>query len=83
MIVLNDGAFGQTFMQQSNIYGHTYGTAFQSPDFAAIAKACGAESIRVNDPIDVEGALRQGLAATKNRPALVEVIVGRHPYPKI
>ena len=83
MVVLNDGAFGQTFMQQSNIYGHTYGTAFHSPDFAQIARACGAEGIRVTDPKDVEGALRQGLAATKKRPALVEVMVGRHPYPKI
>jgi acetolactate synthase-1/2/3 large subunit len=83
IVVLNDGAFGQTFMQQSNIYGHTYGTAFRSPDFIAIAKACGAEGIRVSDPHDVEDALRQGLAATKDRPALVEVMVGRHPYPKI
>ena len=83
MVILNDGAFGQTFMQQSNIYGHTYGTAFNSPDFSQIAKACGAEGIRVTDPKDVEGALRQGLAATKKTPALVEVMVGRHPYPKI
>lgn len=83
MIVLNDGAFGQTFMQQSNIYGHTYGTAFNSPDFAAIARACGAEGIRVTDPKDVEAALRQGLAATKMKPAMVEVMVSRPPYPKI
>jgi len=83
MIVLNDGAFGQTFMQQSNLYGHTYGTSFHSPDFVEIARACGAEGIRVTDPKDVEGALRQGLAATKKRPVLVEVMVGRHPYPKI
>jgi thiamine pyrophosphate-dependent acetolactate synthase large subunit-like protein len=83
MIVLNDDAFGQTFMQQTNIYGHTYGTAFRSPDFAGIAKACGAEGIRVTDPRDLEGALRQALAATKEKPALLEVMVGRHPYPKI
>ena len=83
IVVLNDGAFGQTYMQQSNIYGHTYGTAFRSPDFAQIAKACGAESIRVSDPKDVESALRQGLAATKSMPALVEVMVARHPYPKL
>ena len=83
MVVLNDGAFGQTYMQQSNLYGHTYGTAFQSPDFASIARACGAEGIRVTDPKDVEGALRQGLAATRTKPALVEVMVARHPYPKI
>jgi acetolactate synthase I/II/III large subunit len=83
MIVLNDGAFGQTFMQQTNIYGHTYGTAFRSPDFAGIANACGAEGIRVTDPKDVEGALRQALAATREKPALLEVMVGRHPYPKL
>lgn len=83
MIVLNDGAFGQTYMQQTNIYGHTYGTAFASPDFAQIAGACGAEGIRVSDPKDLESALRQGLAATKSRPALVEVMVSRHPYPRL
>jgi thiamine pyrophosphate-dependent acetolactate synthase large subunit-like protein len=81
--VLNDGAYGQTFMQQSNLYGHTYGTSFQSPNFAQIARACGAEGIRVSDPEDVEGALRQGLAATRMKPALIEVMVARHPYPKV
>jgi acetolactate synthase I/II/III large subunit len=83
MIVLNDGAFGMTFMQQSNIYGHTYGTTFRSPNFTEIARACGAEGIRVTDPKDVEAALRQGLASTKERPALVEVMVAGSPYPKI
>jgi acetolactate synthase I/II/III large subunit len=83
MVVLNDGAFGQTFMQQTSIYGHTYGTTFHSPDFAAMARACGAEGIRVTDPADVESALRQGLAETKKRPALVEVMVAERPYPKM
>lgn len=83
MIVLNDGAFGQTYMQQSTIYGHTYGTAFRSPNFAAIAKACGAEGIRVEDPRNLEDALRQALAATKEQPALVEVMVSRRMYPRL
>ena len=83
MVVMNDGAFGQTLMQQTSIYGHTYGTAFQSPNFAQIATACGAEGIRVAEPGDVEDALRQGLAATRTRPALVEVMVADSPYPKI
>ena len=48
MVILNDGAFGQTFMQQTNIYGHTYGTTFKSPNFAEMAEACGAKGIRVN-----------------------------------
>ena len=83
MIILNDGAFGQTFVQQANLYGHTYGTSFHSPHFSDIAKACGADGIRVSDPKDIEGALRQGLAATKEKPALVEVMVAQQPYPKI
>jgi acetolactate synthase-1/2/3 large subunit len=83
MVILNDGAFGQTFMQQTNIYGHTYGTTFKSPNFAGIAEACGAKGIRVTEPGDVEDALRQGLAATKHQPALVEVMVAERPYPKI
>ncbi len=83
IIILNDGAFGQTFMQQANIYGHTFGTTFRSPNFAKIAEACGVEGIRVTEPRDLEGALRQGLAATKQRPALVEVMVARSPYPQI
>ena len=73
----------QSFMQQTNIYGHTYGTTFQSPNFAEIARACGAQGIRVTDPGDVEAALRQGLAATRTQPALVEVMVAEQPYPKL
>jgi acetolactate synthase-1/2/3 large subunit len=83
MIVLNDGAFGQTLLQQQSIYGHIYGTAFRSPNFADIAKACGAEGIRVTGPGDVEEALRQGLAATKTKPALIDMVVADSPYPKI
>ena len=48
-----------------------------------IARACGAEGIRVSDPQDVEGALRQGLAATRRQPALIEVMVADEPYPKL
>jgi acetolactate synthase I/II/III large subunit len=83
MVVMNNGTFGQTFMQQTNIYGHTYGTTFRSPHFADLAKSCGCEGIRVSEPADVEGALREALAATKHRPALLEVMVADRPYPKI
>ncbi|MGZ8263917.1 MAG: thiamine pyrophosphate-binding protein [Burkholderiales bacterium] len=83
MVVLNDGAFGQTFMQQTNIYGHTYGTTFRSPNYAQLAEACGAEGIRVTEPRDIDAALRAGLAATKERPALVEVMVADRPYAKL
>ena len=83
MVVANNGTFGQTFMQQANVYGHTYGTTFVSPNFSDIANACNVHGIRVSDPKDVESALRQGLAGTAQRPALVEVMVGDNSYPKI
>jgi thiamine pyrophosphate-dependent acetolactate synthase large subunit-like protein len=83
MVVVNNGSIGQTLMQQANIYGHTYGTTFQSPNFADIAKACNAQGIRVADPKDVETALREGLAATTRQPALVEVMVADNPFPKL
>jgi acetolactate synthase-1/2/3 large subunit len=82
-VVMNNNCFGQTTMQQQTIYGHVYGTLFQSPDFAGMARACGAEGIRVTDSKHVEEALHQGLAATKRSPALVEVMVKDHPYPKL
>ncbi|HUF82803.1 MAG TPA: thiamine pyrophosphate-binding protein [Burkholderiales bacterium] len=83
MVVMNDGAFGQTTMQQASLYGHTYGTTFNSPRFADIAKACGAASIRVTGPGDVEAALRWALAETRQCPVLVEVMVAREPYPRL
>jgi acetolactate synthase-1/2/3 large subunit len=82
-IVMNNGTFGQTYMQQTNIYGHAYGTTFRSPHFADLAKACGCAGIRVSDPGQVESALREAVAATKHQPALLEVVVADRPYPKI
>jgi acetolactate synthase-1/2/3 large subunit len=83
LVVLNDGSFGQTYLQQTGLYGHTYGTAFTSPNFAQIGEACGCKGIRVTEPKDVEDALKRALAATKTQPAVVEVMVGRHVQPKI
>ena len=54
-----------------------------SPDFSMMAKACGCEGIRVSDPTELEDALRQGLQATRQKPVLLEVMTGDHPYPKI
>ena len=70
-------------MQQENTCGHAYGTRFRRPDFATMPQACGAEGIRVTDPAEAEPALRQAIAATRNRPALVQPMVARYPYPKL
>ena len=83
MVVMNNGSFGQTFMQQKSIYGHTFGTTFESPDFAQMARACGAEGIRVSDPKHVEDAMRTAVTVTKDRPVLLEMMVADYPYPKV
>ncbi len=48
-----------------------------------MAKACGCEGMRVSDPAALEDALRQGLAATRHKPVLLEVMTADHPYPKV
>ena len=86
LVVLNDGSFGQTYMQQTGLYGHTYGTAFKSPNFAQIGEACGCKGIRVTDPKNVEDAFKQALTATKGpnaQPAVLEVMIARHVQPRI
>ncbi len=83
MIVMNNGAYGQTYMQQKSIYGHTFGTTFESPDFAMMAQSCGALGLRASDPSEVEDVLREGLAATKDKPVLVEMMIKDYPYPSI
>jgi acetolactate synthase-1/2/3 large subunit len=83
MVVHNNGTYGQTFMQQTNIYGHTFGTAFSSPNFAQYAEASGCKGIRVTDAQDLPEAMRAGLAATKTQPALVEVMVSSETNPKL
>lgn len=42
-----------------------------SPDYAALAEACGAKGIRVEDPADLEAALREALETTRGGRAVV------------
>jgi hypothetical protein len=37
----------------------------------------------VTEPGEVEAALRRGLAATKDRPVLIDIVVADSAYPKI
>ncbi len=83
MVVHNNSTYGQTYMQQTNIYGHTFGTTFTSPNFAQYAEASGCKGIRVTDAKDLADAMRAGKAATKTQPALVEVMVSSENNPKL
>ncbi|WP_326755598.1 pyruvate dehydrogenase [Streptomyces hirsutus] len=50
----------------------SHGTALKNPDFAAVARACGAHGVRVEKPKELAGALK---AAFKHKgPALVDIV---------
>ena len=50
----------------------SYGTTNKNPDFAAVARACGAHGVRVEKPKDLAGALK---SAFKHKgPALVDIV---------
>jgi pyruvate dehydrogenase (quinone) len=49
-----------------------HGTRYPSSDYAAIARAAGAFGVRVEDPKDVRGALREAFA--HDGPALVDLV---------
>ncbi|MDB5085563.1 MAG: pyruvate dehydrogenase [Bacilli bacterium] len=51
------------------------GTDLDNPNFATVAQALGIEGIRVEDPADLEDAVRRALA--HNGPVLLDVVVNR------
>lgn len=56
--------------------GYAGGRFDPAPDFAAEARAVGAHGEKVTDPQELEGALKRGLAATREgKPAIVAVMV--------
>ncbi len=81
MVVLNDGSYGQIDRQQQNLYGAAYGCDFKSPNFADMARSFDAFGVRVEDPADLDGAIKTALSARK--PAIVEVMTREQPLPKI
>ena len=71
-IVADNGMFGTIRMHQERSFpGRVEGTDLVNPDFAALARACGWHAVRVERDADVEGALREALAA--GQPALVHL----------
>ena len=48
---------------------------FYNPDFAALAKACGADGARVEKPDDLKDVLQHALAS--DRPFVIDVVVER------
>src|SRR5690606_34740852 len=68
-VVMNNAAFGTIAGLERKHYGTGFGCEFQcdghaySPDFAAIARACGADGIRIESASQLVDVLREACAS--------------------
>jgi thiamine pyrophosphate-dependent acetolactate synthase large subunit-like protein len=71
-VMLNNGQLGKISKEQRAAHWDVWQTSLHNPNFAAFAELCGARGIRVTDPDDLDGAIREAL----DHPgaALVEII---------
>jgi len=73
-VVMNNNQWGAEKKNQIDYYGNRFlGTNIMPINYAAIAKAMGAEMHRIEHFDQIGGAIRAALAA--NRPAVVEILV--------
>ncbi|MFZ0546651.1 MAG: thiamine pyrophosphate-binding protein [Candidatus Promineifilaceae bacterium] len=80
-IINNNGGFGQGIKDIHTMYGDNEGNkeelyAFSPVNLANIAQEMGCWGRRVEDPADIQDAVREALGAGK--PAVVEVLTGLH-----
>jgi acetolactate synthase-1/2/3 large subunit len=79
IVVVNNAASGYVKALQHAMMGGRYQSADLSEmDYAAVARAMGIGSIRVEDPEQLGPALAQGMAE-RDRPTVIDVIVTRDP----
>ena len=75
VVVLNNGTLGFVEMEMKAAGFVDTAVTLKNPDFAAMAAAMGIKGVRVEDPANLEGALRDALA--HKGPALVDVVSAR------
>jgi acetolactate synthase I/II/III large subunit len=85
-VVMNNGAHGTIADLQATNFGGSYGCEFRdpdgrpySPDFAAFARACGAEGYQITAPGQFASGLRS--AIDNRRPAVLDVPMVNEPVP--
>ena len=82
LIVLNNGILGYQKHGETVVFGeHTDAVFFAPVDHAAIARACGCEGVRIDDPEQLLPALRTALSA--DRLTLIEVMTDPDAKPPI
>lgn len=74
VVVFNNASYGAIAASQRRRFGRETGAALAPVDFAALARAMGAEGWRVGDTQDFDRALQAALAT--DGPALIELMLG-------
>ena len=78
-VVFNDGSYGNVARDLDEAWGGQYGAELQNPDFMKLADAFGVLGMRAKEPTEVGKLVREAIDC--DRPALVEVPVGRMSRP--
>jgi len=79
IIVVNNAASGYVKALQHTMFGGEYQSSdLVEMNYATIAAAFGCQGIRVEDPEDLAGAIRNGLGE-RDRPTVIDVVVTRDP----
>lgn len=84
-VIMNNFAFGTIAGLQMAHYGTTLGTVFRKDgkpyqaDFAAVARAYGAEGARIESAAEFKGVLERAIKS--NRPFVIDVAMKNNPVP--
>lgn len=75
IVVFNNSSLNFVEVEMKAAGFVNYGTDLENPNFAEVAKAIGIHGQRVENPNDLEGALREAFA--HDGPALIDVVTAR------
>lgn len=78
-VIFNDNQFKLIKLYQLSAYQETALVEFENPDYAAYARACGADGYRAETLDEFEDAFRAALAS--GRPALIDARITRWAVP--
>jgi len=76
IVVYNNGSLGFVALEMKGAGFLEFGTDLKNPDFAAMARSVGIHAVRVEDPHQLEDAVREVLAHPG--PALLDVVTFHH-----
>ncbi|MDO9377323.1 MAG: thiamine pyrophosphate-binding protein [Nocardioidaceae bacterium] len=72
LVVFDNSRLGMVKLEQEQGGLPEFGTVLANPDLAKVAEACGLRGVRVEDPDDVDEAVREALA--HDGPVLLDVV---------